>query len=386
VISEVTLTVLLLICAGLFLRSFLGILDVDPGFNPKKTLAFDVLFADDRYPGRRDRHGFLKDLCTRLNTIPGVESAAAAFALPLSGEGNSGVIERADRPDPIQDTADSESFYRAGRALVSENYFAATGIKLLHGRTITEADNRENAPRVMVINRRVAHDLFPDEDPLGKYIRLYGTQWEIVGIVESIRFSRLDADLQPRVYVPQIQNPGRASLIIRTAGEPLSLVGAVREAILAADPGLPIFNVRTLEQTVRNSVAKKRTTLILLGCLATVAVGLACIGLYGFMSYFVAQRTRELCIRAALGARRSDIIKQVVTVGMRLSAIGIAIGLSSTLALAHLVESQLFRIGVYDPAVYILSICLIGIVTLSSVYLPARRVAKVDPMEALRYE
>jgi predicted permease len=386
VISEVTLTVLLLIGAGLFLRSFLHILHVDPGFNPEKTLAFDLRFTDDKYPQRMDRHRFIKNLRTRLSEIPGVESAAAAFELPLSGEGNSGIIERNDRPDSNQDITDSSSVYRAGRARITSDYFAAAGIRLLRGRTITEADNREKASRVIVINNRVARDLYPNEDPIGKYINLHGRKWEIVGIVESVRYSQLDSNPQPRVYIAHVNFPDRTSMIVRSAVPPMNLIPAIRQTVSSADPDLPMFNIRTLGQAIQGSVAKKQTLLILIGCFAAVAVGLACMGLYGFMSCFVGQRTRELSIRAALGAQPYDIIKRVVGVGMKLSIIGIAVGLFAALALTRLVKSQLFEVKIHDPLVYIVSICLVGFVAFLSVYLPARRAAKIDPMEALRYE
>jgi len=362
----------------LFLRSFLHLLDVDPGFNPVKTLAFDLRFPDTKYPQREDRSRFINDLTERINALPGVESAAAAFGLPLSYMGWTNGTRRADRP--------SDGFFTAGTDFVTSNYFSAAGIPLLRGRTITEADNRENAPRVAVIDTGLTRQLYPDEDPIGKSIETLGRQWEIVGIVAPVRWRSLEADPQPRVYVAQIHNPDRTSIIIRTAVDPLSLMPAVRQKILSANPDLPIFNIRTLEQAIQRSVTKKRTTLILLGSLAAVAVSLACMGLYGFMSYFVGQRTRELCIRSALGARQLDIIKQVVGVGMKLSIIGITIGLIAALAMARLVKSQLFEIKTHDPLVYIVSICLIGMVTFFSVYLPARRVAKVDPMKALRYE
>jgi len=377
VVSEVTLTVLLLIGAGLFLRSFLHVLAVDPGFNPGKTLAFDLRFPDAKYP-QQARSRFINDLTERINALPGVASAASAYGLPLSYMGWTNPTRRADRP--------SDGFFTTGTDFVTSQYFSAAGIPLLRGRTLTEADNRKNAPRVAVIDTGVAKKLYPDEDPIGKYIETLGRRWEIVGIVAPVRWRSLDTDPQPRVYVAQIHNPERTSIIIRTTVEPLSIVQAVRQTLLVADPDLPMSNIRTLEQAIQKSVTKKRTTLILLGCIAAVAVSLACMGLYGFMSYFVGQRTRELCIRSALGAQRLDIIKQVVGVGMKLSIIGIAIGLVAAMALARLVESQLFEIKTHDPLVYIVSVCLIGMVAFFSVYLPARRVAKIDPMEALRYE
>jgi predicted permease len=378
VVSEVTLTLLLLIGAGLFLRSFLHILNVDPGFNPEKTLAFDLRFSETQYSQREDRHQFIKDLTERINTLPGVTSAASAYGLPLSYMGWTNGTRRADKP--------SDGFFTTGTDFVTSRYFSTAGIPLLRGRTLTEADDRINAPRVAVIDSGVVRQFYPNEDPIGKSIETLGQQWEIVGIVAAVHWKNLETDPQPRVYLAQVHNPDRTSIIMRTTADPMSLIPAVRQMIRAANPDLPIYNIRTMEQAVQESVKKRRTTLILLGCLASAAVGLACLGLYGFMSYFVGQRTRELCIRSALGAQRLDIIKQVLGIGMKLSIIGIAIGLTAALAMARLVESQLFEIKADDPMVYIVSVCLVSIVTFCSVYLPAHRVAGIDPMEALRYE
>jgi predicted permease len=378
VVSEVTFTVLLLIGAGLFLRSFLHILDVDPGFNPENTLAFDLRFAESQYPQREDRHQFIKDLTERINTLPGVASAASAYGLPLSYKGWTNGARRADRP--------SDEFITTGTDFVASQYFSAVGIPLLRGRTLTETDNQKNAPRVAVIDSGGVRQFYPNEDPLGKSIETLGKQWEIVGIVAPVRWRNLETDPQPRIYLAQVHNPDRTSIIVRTTTAPLSFIPVIRQMIHEVNPDLPIFNIRTMEQAIQKSVIKKRTTLILLGCLAIVAVSLACMGLYGFMSYFVGQRTRELCIRSALGAQRLDIINQVISVGMKLSILGITIGLIAALALARIVESQLFEIKTYDPLVYFVSVCLIGMVAFLSVYLPARRVARIDPMEALRYE
>ncbi len=378
VVSEVTLTLLLLIGAGLFLRSFLHILNVDPGFNPEKTLAFDLRFSETQYSRREDRHQFIKDLTERINTLSGVASAASAYGLPLSYMGWTNGARRADRP--------SDGFFTTGTDFVTSRYFSAAGIPLLRGRILTEADNRINAPHVAVIDSGVVRQFYPNEDPIGKSIETLGQQWEIVGVVAPVRWRNLETDPQPRVYLAQVHNPDRTSIIIRTTADPMSLIPSVRRIVHTANPDLPIYNVRTMEQAVHDSVSKRRTTLILLGCLAVTAVSLACLGLYGFMSYFVGQRTRELCIRSALGAQRLDIIKQVLGVGMKLTIIGIAIGLTAALAIARLVESQLFEIKANDPLVYVVSVCLISIVTFFSVYLPARHVAGIDPMEALRYE
>jgi ABC-type antimicrobial peptide transport system permease subunit len=239
---------------------------------------------------------------------------------------------------------------------------------------------------VTVIDSTIARDLYPDEDPMGQYLRLLGQSWQIVGIVAPIRHTTLDADPQPRVYVAQIHNPMSTSMIVRTAIPPLTLVEAIRKTILAADPDQPLYNIRTLEQAIHETLAKKRTTLFLLGSFAVVAVSLACIGIYGVVSYAIAQRTRELSIRSALGAQRRDIMALVFKGGMWPSLIGMAIGLVAAFALTRVLESQLFEVKTHDPLVFVASVCLLGIVATLAICFPAWRAARVDPMEALRCE
>ncbi len=378
VISEFAFTIVLLVGAGLLLRSFVHLFNTDPGFDPKQKLAFDLSLPDAKYPTDADRLRFTKDLIGRIDDLPGVEAVGAICSLPFGKGGWTDGTRRMDRPEKMVPFA--------GTDFVSGDYFSAMGIKLLRGRVFTETDNIAEAHRVAVIDSGVAYGLYPDEDPIGRYIDLCSQSCEIIGVVTPVRHSRLDADPQPRVYGTQAQLFRPASIVIRTSIPPLSLVEVVRRTVLEVDPDQPITNIRTLEAAVHNSLASQHNMLILLGFFAAVAISLACIGIYGFMSCFVGQRTRELCIRAALGAQRHDIIRMVVGVGIRLSFIGIAIGLIASLALARFLESQLFEIKTYDPSVYVVSICLISIMAFFSVYLPARRVAKIDPMEALRYE
>jgi predicted permease len=378
VISEFAFTLVLLVGAGLLLRSFVHLFNTDPGFDPRQKLAFDLSLPDTKYPTDADRLRFTKDLIGRIDDLPGVEAVGTICSLPFGKGGWTDGTRRMDQPEKMMPFA--------GTDFVSGDYFSAMGIKLLRGRVFTETDNTAEAHRVAVIDSGVAYGLYPDEDPIGRHIDLCGQSCEIVGIVTPVRHSRLGDDPQPRVYGTQAQLFRPASIVIRTSLPPLSLVETIRRTVLEVDPDQPITNIRTLEVAVHNSLASQRNMLILLGFFAAVAVGLACIGIYGFMSCFVGQRTRELCIRAALGAQRHDIIRMVVGVGIRLSIIGISIGLIASLALARFLESQLFEIKTYDPPVYVVSICLISIMALFSVYLPARRVAKIDPMETLRYE
>ena len=378
VVSEFAFTLVLLIGAGLFLRSFVRIIETDPGFNPRQTLAFDLSFPDAKYPKGEDRFRFIKELNERIAVLPGVESVGASSSLPFSLRGRTEQVSRMDKP-PRTD-------YVAACDWVSGDYFSAVGIQLLRGRVITEADNQDGAPRVMVIDNTVVRDLYPDKDPIGQQIRFLGESWEVVGIAAPVHQYFLDYEPRPQVYIPQVYLPTHTSIVIRTALPPLTLAEAVRKTILEVDPDQPMANIRTLEHDIHKSLAAKRATLILLSFFAAVAVSLACIGIYGVISYSIGQRARELCIRFALGAQHRDIIWLVLKSGIKLSIIGIAVGLIIALALSRLLANLLYEVKTYDPLVFIASFCLLGIAAALSIYIPARRAAKTDPMEALRYE
>jgi predicted permease len=378
VASEFAFTMLLLVGTRLFLHSFVLLLETNPGFNPKQTLAFDLSFPDAKYPKDEDRLQFIQNLNARIAVLPGVESVGATSALPLSDDGLTEFAGRADKP-PRTD-------YIVACNFVSGDYLAAMGMPLLRGRAINDSDNHATASRVLVVDETIARDLYPDEDPIGQRLSLLGESWEIVGIVAPVRQFWLDRDPRPTVYGPQSYAPTSASMIIRTAQPSLALAEAVRKTVVEADPDQPIANVRTMEEAVHKSLATRRTTLGLLSLFATVAISLACIGIYGVVSYAIGQRARELCIRTALGAQRNDIMRLVLAGGMKPSIIGIVVGLAAALGLARFLESQLFEVKAHDPFVFLASVCLLVLVAALSVYIPARRAAKVDPMAALRYE
>jgi predicted permease len=379
IIAEFAFTLVLLIGAGLFLRSFIRLLETDPGFNPQQTLAFDLSFSKTKYPKAEDQQRFLNDLTERIATLPGVASVGAATTLPLSNRMRGGAVTRPDKPE--------QQSYNVGDDFVSGDYFSALQIKLLRGRLITEADNTATAPPVLVIDEKVARDLYPDEEPIGKILKYGPKSWEIVGIVASIRHRSLSIDANPKIYGPRAHfSYPTAGMVVRSSLPPASLVETVRNTILEADPDQPIANIRTLEEAVQRSLARQRTTLILLGLFAGVAISLACIGIYGVMSYSVGQRAQEISIRSALGAQRHDIIRLVLSNGMKLSSIGIVVGLAAAFALSRLLETLLFEVKTYDPLVFIASVSLLTMVAALSIYLPARRAARLDPIAALRGE
>ncbi len=379
IVAEFALTLVLLIGAGLFLRSFARLLAVDPGFNPRQTLAFDLSLSKSKYPTSADQQRFLRELTERIEALPGVASAGAATTLPLSNRGRGSSVQRADQPE--------RQAYGVQDDFVSGDYFSALQIPLLRGRLFTEADNLPTAPPVLVIDAKVARELYPDEDPIGKTANYGPLSWEIVGVVASIHHSGLSQEPRSRIFGPRVHFPyPTAGMVVRSGLPPSVLVETVRTTVLAVDPDQPIANVRTLEEAVQRSLARQRTTLVLLGLFALVAIALACIGIYGVISYSVGQRARELGIRAALGARRVDIIQLVLLGGAKLSLLGIVIGLVAAILLSRLVENLLFEVRAHDPFVFLSSVCLLGFVAAFSIYLPARRAARVDPMVALRAE
>jgi putative ABC transport system permease protein len=267
---------------------------------------------------------------------------------------------------------------------VSADYFSAMGMVLLRGRGIDAGDDKAQAPPVVVVDETLARRLYPGEDPIGKSLTLLGQNWEMVGITRSVRHFAIDRTPQAIVYGALSRSDGFASIVIRTGISPLSLKDTVRREALKLDPDQPIGNVRTLDYAIRQSLSSKRAITTLLGIFAVVATGLACVGIYGVTAHAVGQRERELSIRRALGARPSGIIRLVLQGAMKPSLAGIAAGLAGAAALVRLVQSQLFEVTAFDPAIFLLATGLLLVVAAVSIYAPARRAAAADPMKALR--
>lgn len=369
VAAQFAFTLLLLVGTGLFLRSFVRLLGVDPGFNPRQALAFDLSLPAAKYPDTAARLRFVQDVNRRLAALPGVLSVGAASKLPLSGGGETEMVSRADGPERTD--------YLANCSYVSGDYFPAMGIRLLRGRVLTEADNHAQAPGVLVIDAGLARDLYPQADPLGQRLRHMGASWEIVGVVSPVKHFRMDGASLPNLYLPQARGFQSTSLVVRASGSPEALVPSIREAVRQADPDQPIANIRTLEAALRASLTLPRVTLGLLGVFAAVAVTLACIGIYGVVSYATSQRTREFSIRSALGAQRRDLICLVLKGGLIPSTVGMGFGLLAALALGRLLESQLFEIRARDPWAFAAAVALLGLLAALSSYLPAVRYARV---------
>ena len=384
VISEIALAMMLLIGAGLMIRSFLRLQEVDPGFNPEGILAIDLSLPASKYREDRQIVAFFHQLTGRLSTLPGVEGAAVVSALPLAGgDITTFSIEGRPEPPPSQ-VIDAE--YR----VVSPGYFTTMGIPLVRGSGFTEHHTAE-VPAVTIINETMARQFWPGEDPIGQRINLGNparSPWRtIIGIVKDIRNEGLDREPYPQMYAPYAQFPRRSmTLVARAASAPLGLVPSIRRELTGVDQDQPLYNVRTMEQVMAESIARRRFNMLLITIFASVGLILAVVGVYGVISYSVTQRTHEIGIRLALGAQSKDVLKLVVKHGMASVFIGMSVGLVGAVTLTRVMESLIFGVSTTDPVTFTAVTALLTLVALLACYIPARRATKVDPMIALRYE
>jgi putative ABC transport system permease protein len=386
VVSEVALSLVLLLGAGLMIRSFERLLRVDPGFNPENVLTSRLSLPANKYPDAKQQAAFFQRTLERLESLPGVQSVGAVSALPLSGaeEASSFMIEGSP---PV----DSSEMPMADRRRASADYFRAMGIPLVNGRYFTEADN-QSAPPVAIVSESFVRRFFPEEDPLGKRIKNGGPAstrpWlSVVGVVKDVRHLALEAEPRPQVYMPYLQNTSTSmAVVMRSASDPASLAAGVRNAVWELDKEQPITDVKSMEQYFSASVAQRRFNMILLAVFAGVALVLAAVGIYGVMSYSVTQRTQEIGIRMALGAKQTDVLRLVVRQGMIPALAGVVIGLGAGVALTRLMSSLLYGVSATDPITFAaVPLTLLG-VALGACLAPARRATKVDPVIALRRE
>ncbi len=339
IIAETALTVVLLTSAGLLLRSFVKALNADTGFNRYNVLAFEINQPNAKAPTLEHRLNFISNVLREIRSLPGVDTAGMSSCAPMNGQNYYGdLISREDRPETRNDL-------RAGYDAVAGDFFKAAGIPILYGRSFTEADNHEKAPRRIIINQVLAKQFFGDEDPLGRLLRFRNGTWEIIGVAGNIRRFQLDIEPAPQVYFPQAFFPWANSILVRTHLPPLSLADEIRRAVRQIDPDQPVANLRTLEQSVSRSLRGRQTVITLLGLFSLVALVLACIGIYGVTSYTVAQRTREMGIRIALGAAARQVLSLVLRDGLKLVMIGLAIGLGCSLLAGRALSSQLYQVG-----------------------------------------
>jgi len=389
VVSEVASCVVLLIGAGLLIRSFSRLEDVNPGFWKDHVLTMQLSLPEARYPGLKVGQ-FYQQLVDRVKALPGVQAAGVSQFLPLSGRDVSLNFQIEGQP---QRDADQP---RAKFRVVSADYFAALGIPLLSGRLINQSDGRRT-PKVVLINQLAAERYWPNQNPVGHRI-LSGVdenEWStIIGVVANVKHAGLDADTDPETYYHYLQLPPEVmnfaestmTLVIRTSADPASMTSAVRGQIRQLDSNLPVFNVKTMQEVVEGSVAQPRFRTLLLTVFAGLALWLAALGLYGVMAYSVSQRINELGVRAALGAQPGDIFKLVVGRGIELAAIGIGIGLVLALACTRLISRLLFDVSAIDPLTFGGTCLAILAMAVVASLVPAWRAIRVDPVTALRAE
>jgi putative ABC transport system permease protein len=392
-VAEIAIALVLLVGAGLLLRTFIRLQSVSPGFNPSNLMTFNLQLPSSKYKEWPQVSGFYSQLLDRLKAIPGVQSADAATFLPLESGWRLAftITGQPQAPDGEQSIAQ----YR----IVSSDYFQTVGLPMLRGRQLNERDNAD-APGVVVINQAMAERFWPDADPTGKLVnssaRSIGPlgrvipkslEFEIVGVVGNEKNSGLNATPEPAIYFSHTQFAYRSmNVVVRTASDPVSLAGAFRDEVWAIDRELPVSNMKTVEQILGDSIAQPRFSTMLLAIFAALAMILAAVGIYGVMSYSITLRTREIGIRMALGAQPGDVLGMVLREGVKLATAGIAIGIIGAIALSRVMTSLLYGISATDPLTYIIvSAVLVG-VALGACFVPARRATKVDPMIALRYE
>ncbi len=394
VVSEIALSLLLLAGAGLMVRSFLRLQSVDAGYDPKNMLTLQLSLPEARYPEAQQVISFYQRLTERLTGLPGVESVAATHALPLGGQGGVRSFTVEGRPRQEQGKAPDVQY-----RMVSPGYFRTLKIPLIKGRDFTQQDEGQ-APGVVIINREFQRRYFPDDDPVGKRITLggYDNQWgEIVGVVGDVRHWWAGAEAEPEMYwaysqswlarSPTLSRFRRSlTLALRASGDPHSLVQDVKREVIVMDKGLPVSSVKTMEERMGSSRAGARFNTLLLSLFATLALILAVVGLYGVISYSVAERTREIGVRVALGAQAGDVLRLVIGQGLKLTLVGVGIGLLASFGLTRLMKDMLFEVEPTDPLTFVAIAVLLTAAALLACYIPARRAAKVDPMVALRVE
>jgi putative ABC transport system permease protein len=379
IVAEMALAVILLVGAGLLIRSFIEMTRVDPGFDAQRAIAFRVQMERDRYPEGQHIRAFVDDLLERVAATPGVTTAAATTVLPMRGLGpilNFDIVNAPPPPDNVN--------REIAVARVTPGYFATIGARITRGRDIAGTD-RDDAPPVALINEAAARFWFPGEDPIGRVVQVGNATPEIVGVVSDVLQRNATTPVAPQLFGAWHQITSRSvQVVARTAGDPMPLAAELRTLLRSADPTIPVPEFMPLRQVMADSVARPRFYTALLTLFAGVALALAAIGIFGVMSYSVAQRAREISIRMALGARRSQVVGMVVARSMTLAAAGLLAGAAGSLALGRVVQSQLYNVSLIDPLTYLAVAAVLGASALGASYLPARRAARLDPGMALR--
>jgi putative ABC transport system permease protein len=393
VVAEIALALVLLTGAGLLIRSAIALNSVDPGFDPRGVIAGRVSLPAADYATPEQVTRAFERIEERLAALPGVASGALVSAAPLE-DGNSNGLVPEGRPVDIASSINSLM------RLVTPAYFATMGIELVRGRAFTTGDKR-GGPLVMVVNESLAREAFPGQDPIGKRIACCeagpdgSPGWkEVVGVVSDVRAEGLDEEPVPEFYLPMVQAPGAAwewtdrtmTVAVRAREDAIPLMVPLRRAVAEVDAGLPLYNLGTMQGRMTDSLAQSRFSTMLLTVFGAIALILAAIGVYGVISYGVTQRTQEIGIRMALGARHADVLAMVVRHGAVLAGIGLAVGLAGALALSSMLASLLFQVSPTDPPTFAAGTLVLSAVAVLAAAVPARRAARTDPMVALRNE
>lgn len=385
VVAEVAISFILLVGAGLLINSFVHLRNLDPGFRSDHVLALTVELSETKYPDTKRRSTFFNEVVRRIQTLPGVQSVAVAGNLPFTYNGDSTGIAVEGIPDPLPDQW-PDVIYRT----VGPNYFDIMGIPIILGRDFNEHDTLDSTPAV-VVSEKTAKHYWPNENPIGKRLKTGATSsqspWRtVIGVVKDVRQNDFIAEPKMQMYFSFRQTKDLMSnaLVVRTSVEPLSLATSVRNAIWAVDKDQPVSNINAMEHIVAGAVGRQRFTMLLLAIFAGLALFLAAVGIYGVMSYSVAQQTHDIGIRIALGAQRGDVLKMTLSQGLSLVGFGLACGLVVAFVLTRVMASMLFGISATDPITFLsISFVLLAVALLAS-YIPALRATHVDPMIALR--
>jgi putative ABC transport system permease protein len=382
-VAQIALSLMLLVGAGLLIKSFDKLLRVDVGFKSERLLSLEYRLPRGKYKETAAQLSFHRQVVDQIQQIPGVQSVSLVRGLPFSGNGGTIPVSLPDREPPAKGSEPEVMFNT-----VMPNYFETIGIPFIKGRLFSEHDTPDTQ-RVFIINQSMAQKFWPNQDPLGKQV----TQVEdnatgtIVGVVGNAKHYFLEEETRPQMYASYTQQPGFfATVVARTSVEPMSLAEPVRQAIWRVDPDQPMWKIRTVDSLIERSVADRKFLLALMTVFAGLALVLTIIGLYGVLSYLVSRRTQEIGIRMALGAQPANILRMVLKQGMMLVVVGVAVGLFASWALTRLISGLLYQVSATDPLTFgAIGLLLLAIAFLAC-YIPARRAMKVDPLKALRYE